>query len=209
MEERKLTEKESLEVITTMIARTRERYIGDGNIMLMWGYLTVAVTVLVWVLLAITCHPACNWLWFLIWIIGGTATPIMARKKERETGVKTYSDKLTSRIWSTVGFSAIFSTFCCLGFLLFRGISTWSMMFTFALIIVPFAEIAQGVILNERSIVAGGGIGLTIGIFTTCCIAGGIPLYANWYLPLFMIAFIAMMIVPGHILNHKAHNERG
>ena len=39
MEERKLTEKESLEVITTMIARTRERYIGDGNIMLMWGYL--------------------------------------------------------------------------------------------------------------------------------------------------------------------------
>ena len=43
MEERKLTEKESLEVITTMIARTRERYIGDGNIMLMWGYLTVAV----------------------------------------------------------------------------------------------------------------------------------------------------------------------
>ena len=39
MEERKLTEKESLEIITSMIERTRERYIGDGRIMLMWGYM--------------------------------------------------------------------------------------------------------------------------------------------------------------------------
>ena len=54
MEEKKMTEKESLELITTMIQRTRERYVGDGNIMLMWGYLTVAVTALVWILLATT-----------------------------------------------------------------------------------------------------------------------------------------------------------
>ena len=31
MEDKKLTEQESLELITTMIHRTRERYIGDGN----------------------------------------------------------------------------------------------------------------------------------------------------------------------------------
>lgn len=36
MEEIKLTEKESLEVITSMIARTKQRYVGDGRIMLMW-----------------------------------------------------------------------------------------------------------------------------------------------------------------------------
>ena len=47
MEDKKMTEKESLELITSMIQRTRERYVGDGNIMLMWGYLTVAVTALV------------------------------------------------------------------------------------------------------------------------------------------------------------------
>lgn len=38
MEERQLTEKESLEVTTSMIARTKQRYIEDGRIMLMWGY---------------------------------------------------------------------------------------------------------------------------------------------------------------------------
>lgn len=51
MEKKKLTHQESIDIIAEMIFRTKERYIGDGNIMLMWGYLTVAVTILVWVLL--------------------------------------------------------------------------------------------------------------------------------------------------------------
>lgn len=55
MKERKLTEKESLEVITSMISRTKERYMmGDGNIMLMWGYLILTVTALIWILIATT-----------------------------------------------------------------------------------------------------------------------------------------------------------
>lgn len=207
MEDRKLTEKESLDVITSMIARTKERYIGDGNIMLLWGYLTVAVTALVWIMLLLTRHPAWNWLWFLIWIVGGTLTPIMARKQQKKAGVKSYSDRISSRIWSVVGWSAIFSTFCCLGFLLLGGVDAWSMMFVLALIIVPFAEIVQGIIVNERSLVAGGGIGLAIGIFTICCIAGNVPLVVDWFMPLFMLAFAAMMIVPGHILNHKAKSK--
>ena len=31
MEEKKMTERESLELITAMITRTRQRYIGDGK----------------------------------------------------------------------------------------------------------------------------------------------------------------------------------
>lgn len=59
-----MTEKESLALITEMISRTKERYIGDGNIMLMWGYLTVCVSVLVWVMIALTHNPVWNYLWF-------------------------------------------------------------------------------------------------------------------------------------------------
>lgn len=208
MEEKSITERESIALITDMISRTKQRYIGNGNIMLMWGYLTVAVTILIWVLLEATHHPAWNWLWFLIWIVGGTATPIMARKQQVERGVKNYSDRITSQIWSIVGAMAIVATAMCLGFLLIGGKDSWSMMFAYALIIVPFGEIVQGVILKENALKAGGIIGMVIGIFTVCCIAGGVTLYANWYLPVFMTAFIAMFIIPGHILNHKASQEK-
>lgn len=80
MEERQLTEKESLEVTTSMIARTKQRYIEDGRIMLMWGYLTVALSALIWALIGFTHNPVWNWLWYLLWIIGGTLTPIMDKK---------------------------------------------------------------------------------------------------------------------------------
>lgn len=39
MEERKITEAESIEIITSMISRTKARLVkGSGNILLMWGY---------------------------------------------------------------------------------------------------------------------------------------------------------------------------
>lgn len=208
MEERKLTEKESLELITSMIEQTRKRYIGDGNILLMWGYLIVCVAAVIWALLVATHNPVWNWLWFVIWVVGGTATPIMAKKEQRRKGVKNYSDTLTSRIWSTVGYSAIASTFLCLGFLLVKGVDAWAMMFALALVIVPFAEISQGIVIKEKSLVAGGAIGLLVGLFTLGCITGGVALYASWFMPLFIIAFVAMMIVPGHILNRKARQEK-
>ena len=149
MEERKITEFESIEIITSMISRTKDRLVkGSGNILLMWGYLIVAVTALIWVLLVTTHNAAYNWFWFLIWIIGGIATPIMAKKQRVETGTKSYTDRLSSQIWSIVGYAAIASTFLCLGFLLFGGKDAWSMMFALALVIVPMAEIMQGLVIR-------------------------------------------------------------
>lgn len=208
MEERELTQQESLEIITSMIARTRKRYIGDGNIMMMWGYVSVAVCALVWIMLAVTHNQAWNWLWFLIWIIGGTLTPIMARREEKVRGVKSYSDRITSQIWTVVGYSSIAMTAFCLGFMLIGGVNTWASWLALALIIVPFAEIAQGIVIKEKSLVFGGVIGLTAGICTSCCLVGRVPLNAVWFMPMFMLAFACMMIIPGHILNYKARREQ-
>lgn len=208
MEEKKLTEKESLELITTMIARTRERYVGDGNILLMWGYLIITVTVLTWVLLAVTGNRWFNMLWFLIGLIGSILTPIMARRQHKDAGVVTYSDRVSQRIWIYVGRSAIAFTVFCLAFMFFGGISAWSVWFMFALVIVPFAEIAQGIVIKEQSMVAGGAVGLTIGIFTMCCVTAHVVMQAVWYMPLFILANICMMIVPGHIINYKARESR-
>lgn len=208
MEERTITELESIEVITSMIARTKQRLAkGVGNIMLMWGYLTVCVTLLVWGLLLITKNPAMNWFWFLIWIIGGITTPIMAKKEELNAGVKSYSDKLSSQVWRVVSASALGLTLFCFGFMLIGGINCWvNMLVAFALIIVPFGEIVQGIVVKEKSLIYGGGLGMSIGFFLMCCIVGQVTLHINWVMLLFCIAFISMMIIPGHVLNHKAKN---
>lgn len=208
MEDKKLNEKESLELITEMIARTRQRYMGDGNIMLMWGYLTVAVAAIVWIMLVITRNQAWNWLWFLNGIIGGIATPLMSRKQREKSGVKNYSDKVTSNLWLVVGLTSIVATVVCFVFSLCFGYDSWRTMLEFALVIVPFAEMAQGIVVNEKSFIIGGAVGLLAGIITMCCIAGGVGLKVVWFMPMFIVAFIAMMIVPGHIINHKVSTRQ-
>lgn len=207
MEEKKISEKESLEIITEMISRTKERYIGDGNIMLMWGYLTVSVAALVWVMLILTHNPAWNWLWFAIGVVGGIFTPILDRRQRHRNGVKSYSDTFTSRIWTTVGVSFIIATFLCLGFLLIGGVDSWTTMLLLAVMIVPLIEIVQGIMLSEKSLQVGGWVGLVVGIVTTCCITGKLPLNTAWFMPMFIVAFAAMMIVPGHILNAKSRRK--
>ena len=204
MEDRKLTEKESLEVITSMIARTKVRYLGSGNILLMWGYLAVFTSISVWILLAATQQNVWNWLWFAIPVIGMPLTSIMARREKRTDGAVTYSDKITSHLWSIFGVSEIVLTFICLGFSLIGGIKCWTAMIVYTVIAAPFAEIAQGLIVKEKSLTWGGIVGLAIGMVLVCCVTGKIPLLANWFMPLFILFWVVMMIVPGHIINHKA-----
>ena len=203
MEEKKLTEKESIELITAMISSTKDRYIGNSKNMLMWGYLVVAVAIIVWIMLAITHNEEYNWLWFLIPVVGLTATVVMASKERRKNGVKTYSDRITSSMWTFVGVYELIAMLGCFCFAFFGTIQCWNMILAFTLVMVPFAEIVQGIIIREKSLMVGGGIGLAVGIVTTCCISGGVALDVNWYMPVFIMAFVAMMIVPGHILNSK------
>lgn len=204
MEDKKLTEKESLEVITSMIARTKARYLGSGNILLMWGYLAVFSSILVWILLAATQQNIWNWLWFAIPLIGIPLTSIMARREKRTDGAVTYSDKITCHLWWIFGVSEIVLTLICLGFSLIGGIKCWTAMIVYTIIAAPFAEIAQGLIVKEKSLTWGGIVGLAIGMVSVCCVTGKIPLLANWFMPLYILFWVVMMIVPGHIINHKA-----
>lgn len=209
MEERKLTEKESLEVITSMIARTKQRYIGNGNNMLMWGYLVTIVAILVWVMIAITAKCYWNFLWFAIPVIGIPLTTVMAKKQQRQSGIKTFSDKVTSQLWTIAGLSEITITVACICIQCYtHSPACWKAMLAYTLVAMPLTEIAQGLFIKEKSLTCGGIVGLVVGIITVCCISAGIPLFAYWYMPLYILAFVAMMIVPGHILNRKAHQEK-
>lgn len=203
MEDKKITEKESLEVITSMISRTKARYLGNGNILLMWGYLVTIIALLVWALTAITQNFVWNWLWYAIPLIGMPTTSVMSRRQHRISGAVTYSDRVTSRLWMIVSISEIALMLLCLGIYVIGDIYCWGAMFVYSIIIIPGAEIAQGLIVKEKCLVAGGLTGLTLGMVSICCVVGDIPLLYWWYMPLFIFAFVAMMIIPGHIINQK------
>ncbi|MDE7409777.1 MAG: hypothetical protein K2N09_07120 [Muribaculaceae bacterium] len=206
MEEKKLTEKESLELIASMIARTKTRYLGSRK-MLMWGYLVVITAISVWVLVATTHNLVWNWLWFAIPLIGFPTTYMMSHKQQRHRGATSYSDKITSRLWTIFGISEIVLIIMCLGFYLLRETDCSGAILVYSILMTSGAEIAQGLIVRENSLIYGGIIGLLVGMITVCCIVGDIPLNVNWYMPLFILTWIAVMIIPGHILSKKEKQQ--
>ena len=65
MEERKLNEKESLELIAQMIQNTKNRMETNcGMPFLLWGYTTVFTSLLVWLLVTYTQNNNWQYLWF-------------------------------------------------------------------------------------------------------------------------------------------------
>lgn len=208
MEEKRLTEKESLELITEMIQNTKSRVqVGDGNQMLLWGYLSVGVALLVYVV-GMLGDPRCNWLWFLIPLLGFPVELYLKHRCKYKPLVRTYVDRISLGIWSLVGGMCFVGIALCLAFT-FSGYGTgcWLLMLFYAFILVGFAVAAQGVIIRERSLVVGGVVSLVAGGFIVCCVLSGIPVKAVWGMPLYMLCFTMMMIVPGHIINRKARNH--
>ena len=202
MDERKLNEKESLELITQMITNTRNRMqTSNGNIYLLWGYTSLAIAILIYTIGFFSTHPGWNFLWFLIWIIGGTLTGYVL--KDDKKSPKGYTDRITEGLWSIVGYCALGFTALCLYFMMAKGADCWALFMVFGLFVIGFATSVQGVILKEKSLTVGGGIGMFSGAFIMCCLIAGIPLENAWTTPLFILTFIFMMIMPGHILNHK------
>ena len=59
----------------------------------------------------------------------------------------------------------------------------------------------------QMGLVAGGSVGIMCGAIVMCFAIGGISISIWWAFPLIAVSFISMLIVPGHILNHKARKQ--
>ena len=199
-----MTANESLELITAMINNTKKRMeLGQGNILLLWGYVSAIVAVLVMTALFITRNGMWNWMWFLIPVVGCLLMFTVLRKKDASPRPVTYVDRITSNVWASFGFICFIVSLACVGFML-AGKDTWIMMFIFPVLGIGACSLIQGFIIEEKSLIFGGFVGLLCGIFLLGCVLAGIRLMALWTIPMFIVCMILMLIVPGHILNYKA-----
>ena len=103
MEDRKLSEKESLDIITQMInSSKRNMKVGSGNVLLYWGYFTVLLSVVISSLIVYTQNYIWSWGWMLMFAVG----PVISYKQRGcEPAVVTYTDA------GTEGSRSIYSAF--------------------------------------------------------------------------------------------------
>lgn len=187
MEDKVLNEKESLELISRMVKNTQNNVKkGEGRPFLIWGYTTVVLTILVWYMVSTTHNYHWYGLWFLLPVVGLSLTFLLCR--DRTPGVKTYIDRIVNYVWlvcGVVGFTvSVISWFD-------HQLSTLYII----VLLMGIGTTLTGLVTRFNPIVTAGAVSLLLSFL--CLFVEGYD-----QLLVFAAVFVAMMVVPGHILNY-------
>lgn len=197
MEERKLNEKESLELIAQMIQNSKKNLqVGSGNQFILWGWLGAITSLAVMAMLMWTKNPAWNWLWFSIPVIGWPVMMWQIMKEEKP--VVTFTDKVMIATWKAIGTIGIFSI------LLMAYIAHNSqLIIPGTILLVGVGSAITGSVLDNKRIQSW--VSCTFGF--TMIVSLRIAFDATnpiWNHITFFIAFMGMLVIPGYILNKEA-----
>ena len=191
MEDKKLSEKESLELITQTIKNTQSGIVKEAGMpFLVYGYSTVAFALCIWYFITTTNNPNWMFLWFLLPIFGTAITRVYNKRKTSK--VKIYTDRIIKYVWLVFGSTVILIS--CASFVF----SIPSILFLIMLLI-GMETTLTGLIIRFKPVIFSGITGIALSFLCTA-------IHGTDQLLLFAIIFVVIMIIPGHILNNQ-HKE--
>ena len=202
MEKAKMTEKESLELISQMIQSTKEKINPrSGNHFLIYGYMSVFISLTIFALSLFMQNEAWNMIWMLMFV---PQVYLSFKDKNEKSDVVTYTDRMILNTWFIIGslFSLTFALIVTIG-IIFEYHVDYSIMLPLSLLYAGIGTSITGVVLKEAGLIYTPLIGFILAIYMliSCTSGNGSSIYWNLY---FGFSMMAMMVIPGHILNNKA-----
>ena len=207
MEKTNFTEAQSLELITSMINDTRNRLArNSGTPFLIWGYTTVAIALLNCVTTYLQLSHYWNFSWFAIPFIGWIG---MMRFYKKDKGARNIIDRVISIIWCVLSVAYLW---------IFIGSTVYrAPILYYTILLMGVGTLITGLVLRHRTTQCCG-IGamicsLAYPLFTFLvlkCDIQTINMLKSWAwveIAYFAAVFFVMMVIPGHILNHKYNRK--
>ena len=204
MEERKMNEAESLQLITSMINDSRARMSRDlGTPFLVWGYTTVVVAIIQALIVAnVDDFMPYLWLWGAIPLIGW---PLMLWLNRRDSGAVNYIDRCVGAVWTGIGIASVFIPFYC-GF----GISVFSTV----VVLMGVGTYVTAVVIKDKIVKRIGVVAIISPVvfviakfaYVRYHTVQDVAYYGGLYLTeciIFAVIIFMLLVVPGHILNRK------
>lgn len=202
MENNKLSEAQSLELIASMIQDSRSRLArNSGTPFLIWGYTTVAVSLFNALALYLGWSHAWAWSWFTIPVIGWLGMILLFKQ---EPSARNYIDRIVSMIWVVIGLSFAW---------LFVGAVVFGCSISFLTVVVMgIGTVLTGCVIKHRTTTICGWAAMCASLifpivyFIMAKRGSASAISEVWIwgeLIVFALIFLVMMVIPGHILNHK------
>ena len=195
MEERKFTEKESLELISQMISASRQRLQkGSGNPFLCYGYSSLAISVATFLITRFSGNYVWNLLWILMFV---PAIVLWIKDRGEKPETTSYIDRMLTNTWKVVLMLMVLSlvVIVCSG--LGDGTINMMLMLPLALIFVCTGTLITGLTIGE-----GGIVGMTTIAFVMPVLLLSAMVAGDQYLPVWNLVF--SLVIPGHIINRRS-----
>lgn len=198
-----------MEIITGMIQSTRYRTaMSTLKISIMWAVVSIVSAIAVLILLTTTHNPRFNAAWLAIPVLGFPLNILMLKGARKEpTYVRTFIDTIRDNVWRTVAYLGVALTVVCAIFNFLYTPQAWQAMFFYAFIVVGFAAAMQGFIMREKSYSFGGIFSMMCGFVLMAIALCGQPLLIVWVLPLYIVCFLVMFVIPGAIVARRLKHE--
>lgn len=194
MEEKTLNEKESLELITSMINKARNRYSENGFLYLLWGWVVLLCCLLQFVTVHLMHFEKGYYVWLITWVLIIYQT-IYLRKQKKKALAPAYTEEVTAYIWIGFVIALFVSIFVAAQY------GYMNMNESIILILYGIPTFISGGLLKFRPLVIGGVFCWLLAIAS--------PFVSVEYRVLLLAAAIcAAWILPGYLLRFRFKAER-
>jgi len=200
MDNRKLSEKENLELISKMIRNTKEDLnTRDWNIFLIMGYSAFILSIVVYALVSITNIYQFSLLWLLMFV---AAFITRIYKKKNKPTMISYTGKMIIQTWRIIGslFGITFIVLFLSAF--FMNYVDFGLMLPLSLIYASIGTAITGLVIKEKPLIFSPLVGFVVAIYMLVYLVQNQHIELIWNLYLGG-AFFIMMVIPIRILNKK------
>ena len=186
----KMTEKESLELITSMINQAKEKVNESGTLYLLWGWLILFCCTVQFVGITFFNNPSVYSVWTLTWVVL-IIQAFYLRKKRKRSRVRTYMREVNGYVW------LVFFICLMLLFVIDWHFNAYKIFNPMLLVLYGMPTFLSGIILKFKPLVAGGICCWLLSILSVFT-----PL--DYQVLLIGLAIISAWIVPGYILRYNS-----
>lgn len=195
MQEEKFSPEQSLQLIQSMISKTKQQMSDNSIYFLVWGWLAFLACIGQFILKHVVEYEKHYLVWLVI-IIGIIFSIYQGRKEDRSVGAKTYIDESIKHLWSGMAVS-----FFVLGMILTR-MGWHTSIFPFFIMMYGLGTFVSGSIIRFRPLIIGGILAWILAIVSTWASYDYQMLYGAG-------ALLLSYIIPAHLLRnyHKSAKD--
>ena len=187
--EKLMTETESMQLISSMINKAKNRFSENGMLYLLWGWLVLICCLVQFTALYFFNNQNAYYIWYATWL-APIYQVIYLRRFRKQRRVKTYTGEIVGFVWLVFVICIALIVFILIYLKAYSGINPA------VLIMYGIPTFLSGVILKFKPLVIGG---------ICCWVIALVSPFVNFDYQLLLIsaAVISAWIIPGYLLKQK------